>query len=212
MEERHGEQRRSSAARSGPAPGSARRAAGSCAPPANMAPPWILQVPVAVRAERALRLAGGARRVEDRRVVLGPDLDGRQARSGSLPQSCGRTDRRPRARRTRGSALSSGARATKTRSRAGQFGRCSWMRSSRSASTIATLVPESTRPYSSSRPVHQALSGRGDGAGEQRAEERHRPLRQVAHERRRRGRPCARRRPMSACGDREGGAREGRRS
>ena len=42
---------------------------------------------------------------------------------------------------------------------AGRFGRCARRRSPRSASQKSTTDPESARPYSSSGPVHHALSG-----------------------------------------------------
>ncbi len=60
---------------------------------------------------------------------------------------------------TQGWAISSRSRLTYTRTRSGQLAKCSFIRSKRSASRIATLVPESVRPYSSSGPVHQAFRG-----------------------------------------------------
>ena len=58
-----------------------------------------------------------------------------------------------------GAASSSPPRATMMVFSCGSFGRWSRMRSSFSGSTMATFAPESARPYSSSSPVHQELSG-----------------------------------------------------
>ena len=55
-------------------------------------------------------------------------------------------------------------------------------RSSRSRSTMATLAPESIRPYSQLRPGPPGIERRDDGAGEQAPKKADRPFRQVAHD------------------------------
>ena len=55
------------------------------------------------------------------------------------------------------------------------------MRSSRSPSSTASSAPLSSSAYRSSGPVHQALSGHGDGAEDLRGPEGDDPLRVVPH-------------------------------
>ena len=73
------------------------------------------------------------------------------------------------------------ARLTMTCFSAGRFGRCGAIRSYRPRSQIRAFAPESARPYSSSGPVHQALSGHDDGAERGDREEAGRPFGQVDH-------------------------------
>ena len=104
-----------------------------------------------MRAERALRPSRGARRVEDRREVLGFEVDRRAARRRREPcRARLPTLRRPDARSRRSGRRSSRCRAA---------GSTSARRSSRSPSTNTTFAPESRRPYSSSSAVHHAFSG-----------------------------------------------------
>ena len=107
---------------------------------------------VAVRAERALRPARRARRVEDRREVLGLEVDVGQRRRRRAPSPSTSSHRSARA------GARSSARAT-TIVATSSAGSTSASRSSRSASTNTTLAPESRRPYSSSSAVHHAFSG-----------------------------------------------------
>ena len=113
---------------------------------------------VAVRAERALRRAGRAAGVEDRRVVVGRDLGLREARCrAASPRSSARRSA-PRARVAVPSSAPSRARRSRAPAPAASA-IASASRACRSASTNSTFAPESAMPYSSSPPVHHALSG-----------------------------------------------------
>ena len=136
------------------------------------------------RAERALRLPGRARGVEDGGVVVGLELHvGQRAHRAASPRRSGGPITSSR-RRTRGSAISSLVRARDVDASPGRGRRrgARAMRSQRSASTIATLAPESRRPYSSSGPVHHAFSGVTIAPASAAGPERDRPFGQVAHD------------------------------
>ena len=118
-------------------------------------------VDVAMGGERALRLAGRAGGVEDGRVVLGIDRRPPAAASGS-----GRSiARRPitSSSGTRVAARSACAPATRFERR--PVGEMRRSRSSRSASTIATLAPEFVRPYSQLGAGPPGVQRRDDRAG-----------------------------------------------
>ena len=113
---------------------------------------------VAVGAQRSW-LSRRARRVKDRGIVVGPEDDIGQWCVG-LHRADGVLER-DRA----GDRVAPGA-ATITASRSGSSARCSPMRSARSRSAIATLLPESARPYvARTRPPRVEWHGHRTGCG-----------------------------------------------
>ena len=132
------------------------------------AAPADVGVDVAVGAERALRLSGRAGGVEDGGVVLRLDLHVRQGPVGQPMPRRAASPMTSSSLATCGSATSSLARLTKTRFRSGQLGRCSARRSSRSASTMATLAPELVEAVFQLRPGPPGVQRRDDRADERR--------------------------------------------
>ena len=131
---------------------------------------------VAMRAERALRLAGRARRVEDRGVVLGIERDVGQRR------------RRRRRRRARPRTARAGAASACSLARDDDAAR-GRARRERSAEALGALARRRTttfgrsrsRPYSSSGAVHHAFSGTTTAPAAAARPEGDRPLGEVAH-------------------------------
>ena len=104
---------------------------------------------VALRRDGALRPAGRARGVHDRRVVVGSDVD--IGKGWRVELADGVLERLSVGHVAIGAGQDDVAYAVSPR--------CGAMRSARSSSANRTTAPESLRPYASSGPVHQAFSG-----------------------------------------------------